>query len=160
MPIASDYKDMLSALSEAKAEFLVVGAYAVIAHTVPRYTKDIDIWVNPTAENAARVFAALADFGAPLEGISAEDFTDKGAYFQIGVEPVRIDLLMSMGGLEFDRVWARRHPFDFDGIAAHVPCLDDVIAAKRAAGRPQDLLDIEWLERAQNRRQAGSEEDT
>ncbi len=113
----SDFDDLLSALSKERVRYLVVGAYAVMHHTEPRYTKDLDIWVDPTPANAERVLKALKRFGAPLKHTRASDFTNRGLVYQAGVEPVRFNVL------------SPRH----------------LIANKRRVGRPQDLLDVERL---------------
>ena len=113
-----DFRDLFCELNAADARYLIVGAYAVIYHTEPRYTKDIDIWVEPTVGNAARVHAALSRFGAPVDTLSVDDLTDPHLIYQVGIEPNRIDILMA----------------------------DDLITAKRAAGRLQDQLDLKRLE--------------
>ena len=138
---------MLRVLSGASAEFLVVGAHAVAAHGFVRATKDIDIWIRPTAENADRVWHALVEFGAPLDQIEPRDLTVPGNVFQIGIDPIRIDILTTVEGAEFETAWRRRTSFEEQGIA--VPCLGkvDLILTKRAAGRPGDLRDVEELER-------------
>jgi hypothetical protein len=93
MGINRDFRDLLSELSDLEARFLVVGAHAVIFHTTPRYTKDLDIWVEPAPENASRVYEALARFGAPLDDLTVADLSTPGTIFQIGVEPNRIGVL-------------------------------------------------------------------
>src|SRR5262245_31834440 len=105
MHLSSDFSDLISALSGAEARFLIVGAYAVMYHTEPRYTKDLDIWIEPTKANARRVMAALRLFGAPMQRISREDLSTPGIVYQIGVEPVRVDLLTSISGLEFGHAY-------------------------------------------------------
>jgi hypothetical protein len=95
-----DFSDMLSTLNAEGVEYLVVGGYALGAHGLPRATKDIDIWVRPTAENAERAFRALARFGAPLHGLTMADLASKGTVFQIGVPPLRIDILTMIDGIE------------------------------------------------------------
>lgn len=142
-----DFVEMLSGLSAAGVEFLVVGAHALAAHGIPRATGDLDIWIRPTRENAERAHAALARFGAPLESLTVEDLTEADVVFQIGVPPARIDILTSITAVTFDE--ARPHR-----LMAHVapglevPFLgrDDLIKNKRAAGRPKDLGDVAWLE--------------
>ena len=148
MQVPSDYGEMLSELSAAEVEYMVVGAFAVAHHAQPRFTKNIDIWVNPTPANAARVFRALARFGAPLEAMTVEDFCEPLNVFQVGVSPVRIDVLMSMGGIDFAQAMERSTEASFGGVIARVPCIQDMIVAKRAAGRPHDLRDVQWLELA------------
>ena len=148
MPTNLDFSDMLAALSARDARFLVVGAHAVMRFTEPRYTKDLDIWVAPSPENAERVFAALQDFGAPLAGIVAAEFAVPGTIFQIGVAPNRIDVITAIDGVEFDEAWASRVPASYGGQSVFVPSIEILIRNKRASGRPQDLLDVTSLERA------------
>lgn len=140
-----DFKDLFSIFNEEKVEYLVAGAHAVIYFSEPRYTKDLDIWVNPTAKNAKRVFAALARFGAPLLEISADDFCDKEMIYQIGIEPNRIDILMGIAGVEFSPAWTDRVESTYDGIPIHIMGKENLRKAKKASARPQDLLDLEKL---------------
>ena len=142
-----DYRDMLSALSAAGVEFLVVGAYALAAHGLPRATGDIDFWVRPTANNADRVLEALREFGAPLHDLSREDLARPGTVFQIGVPPRRIDLLTAIDGVEFEAAWRNRATREVDGFSIPVLAKQDLLRNKRATKRPKDLLDAEWLER-------------
>ena len=144
-----DFVDMLSALSEAGAEFLVVGAHALAAHGTPRATGDLDLWVRPSEENAKCVWSALIRFGAPLECLREADFTEQDLVVQIGVPPVRIDLLTSVSGLTFEPVWAERIEVEIDGLTVPVIGRRALIENKRAAGRPKDLADIHELEREQ-----------
>jgi hypothetical protein len=145
MPANPDYVDLFRAFNAADARYLVVGGYAVIFHTEPRYTKDIDIWVEPTAENAPRVYRALAEFGAPLEGLSTRDLTDPLLVYQIGIEPNRVDVIMGVPGLDFEPAYLRAVRTTYGGEAIRIVSLADLITAKRAAGRLQDLLDVERL---------------
>jgi hypothetical protein len=94
--ISSDYKDLLRSLNAAGVRYLVVGGYAVMIYTEPSFTKDLDIWTDPTLENAQALFRALSEFGAPLKGISPRDFTEPEIFYQMGVEPVRVDVLTSL----------------------------------------------------------------
>ena len=143
-----DFKDMLSALSEVKAEFLLVGAYAMAAHGHPRATGDLDLWVRANAENAQRVYRALAEFGAPLHDLGVEDLSTPGIVFQIGIEPSRIDILTEISGVEFSDAWERRQSIELDGIALCVISRNDLIVNKRASGRPKDIADVLTLNRA------------
>jgi hypothetical protein len=143
-----DFKDLLRLFNENNVDYLVVGGYAVIFYTEPRYTKDLDVWIWTTPENAKRVFRSLAQFGAPLAGLTSADFEEAGSVFQIGVAPVRIDVLMSVDGLTFDACWKNRVVVDFDGISVAIPTCADLIRNKRASGRPQDLIDATNLERS------------
>ncbi len=140
-----DFVEMLSELSAAGAEFLVVGAHALAAHGVPRATGDIDIWVRPTADNAERVLLALSRFGAPLLDLTREDLTREGTVFQIGQPPSRIDILSSISGVSFEAAWLRRVLVEIEGIAVPVLARKDFIANKRSAGRPKDLSDLALL---------------
>ena len=117
-------------------------------YTEPRYTKDLDLWVDPEPTNAGRVFAALIAFGAPLTGVTAASFTEESMVYQIGVAPVRVDILMSISGLTFSSAWGRREELDWGGVAAPVISREDLITAKRASGRPRDRADLRSLLRA------------
>jgi hypothetical protein len=141
----SDFKELLQFLNANAVDYLVIGGYAVIEYTEPRYTKDLDVWVRAEPVNASRVFRALAQFGAPLGGMTPADFAEEGFVFQIGVAPVRIDILMSVDGLIFADAWPNRVRADFDGVSAWVISRRDLIQTKQAAGRPQDLIDIAHL---------------
>jgi len=141
-----DFRDLFNEFCDAAVEYLVVGAHAVIYHAVPRYTKDLDIWVNPTADNADRVWAALSRFGAPLQDVTPTDFAQPTLVYQLGIEPNRIDIIMSIGGLDFAEAWQNRVESTYEGVPIHIIGKADLIAAKRQAGRPQDLLDIDQLQ--------------
>jgi len=147
-----DFVEMLFALCEARAEFLIVGAHALAAYGPPRYTGDIDIWIRPTPSNAARVLAALREFGAPLSDLTADDLTRAGTVFQMGVAPRRIDILTSISGVVFDDAWPRRVPLKIEDLEVSTIGRDDFVANKRAAGRPKDLLDIALLEEFERNR--------
>ncbi len=141
-----DFKDMLLALSEAKVDYLLVGAYAVAAHGHPRATGDLDLWVRPDTETAASVYRVLAEFGAPLHDLTIADLSNPGMVFQIGVEPSRIDILTAISGVTFDDAWENRLSIEMDGIQLCVIGRDDLIANKRACGRPKDIADAESLD--------------
>jgi hypothetical protein len=140
-----DFAEMLSALSEAGAEFLIVGAHALAAHGIARATGDIDIWVKPTQENAERVMRALIVFGAPLKNLTVDDLTKTDTVFQIGVEPCRVDILSGISGVQFADAWSRRLVLDIEGMSVPVLSREDFVTNKRASGRPKDLLDLELL---------------
>jgi hypothetical protein len=108
MKINSDFRDLLRSFNAAGVRYLIVGGYAVMIHTEPRYTKDLDLWIDAVADNARRMIAALNEFGAPTSDIQPSDFTEPEVFFQIGVEPVRIDILTSVTGLGFEGAWERR----------------------------------------------------
>jgi hypothetical protein len=146
-----DFKDLFSALYSAAAEFIVVGAHAVMYFTEPRYTKDLDVWIRPTVDNGTRVYRALAAFGAPMSDLTLEDLSVPGTIFQIGVAPNRIDVLTSIEGVDFDSAWARRVASTYGGVPIALLSLPDLLVNKRAVGRPQDQLDLEKLERVRRR---------
>lgn len=141
------FRAMLRALSEARAEYLLVGGYAMGVHGVRRATGNVDFWVRPTPDNAARVLRALAAFGAPLMGLTATDLVTPGTVFQVGLPPERIDLLTSVSGVEFDAAWADRLPVALGGVDVPVIGHAALVRNKRASGRPKDRIDLEWLER-------------
>src|SRR5579864_1598252 len=100
-----DYKDLLSAFQSRGVKYLIVGGFAVIYHSQPRFTKDMDLFIKSDPENAKAIYAALGDFGAPLQGMSPEDFTDRNSFFRFGREPKGFDILPSIPGVEFDAAW-------------------------------------------------------
>ena len=118
MKVNSDYRDLLQSLNEVHVRYLVVGGYAWMAHTEPRYTKDLDIWVDPVESNARLLLDALQRFGAPTKAVTIADFTEQEVFYQIGVEPVRIDIMTSVAGLTFSEAWERRVTVDFEGVQA------------------------------------------
>ncbi len=126
----------------------MVGGYAVMYHTEPRFTKDLDVWIEPNRENAERLRDALLDFGAWLEHMSVEDFSKEKVMFQLGIPPVRIDLLTSVPGLEFEGCWERKDKATVGSIAVPMVGLDDLIVAKEKAGRDQDVIDLAKLRKA------------
>lgn len=142
----ANFRDMLNALSAAGVEFLVVGAHALAVHGRPRATGDLDIWVRSTPDNARRVYAALADFGAPLAGIVPNDFSTTDVVYQVGLPPSRIDVLTGLTGLTFAEAWPRRAEVTLAGVRVALLGREDLIANKRATGRPQDLADVAALE--------------
>ena len=143
--MTSDFKELLSEFNAQSVEFLVVGAHALAAHGIVRATKDLDVWVRPSRENATRVLAALKSFGAPLHDLTEADLSVPGVIFQVGVAPVRIDILTAIDGLTFGEAWPSRSPADFEGEQVHVLSRNDLIRNKRASGRLQDLADVERL---------------
>jgi hypothetical protein len=122
-----------------------VGAYAVSVYTEPRYTKDLDIWVEPTSTNAKKVYKALRDFKAPLLDVTVEDFSNPSLVYQIGVEPVRVDIIMGLKGIEFKEAWKHREKFLFGKQKANVIAMEDLIRAKKASSRSQDKIDAKRL---------------
>lgn len=141
-----DFRDLLHEFNEHAVEFLVVGAHALAAHGHVRATKDLDVWVRPSRENALRVHEALRAFGAPLGDLSIDDLSTPGTIFQIGVAPIRIDVITAIDGVDFESAWQERMVTRFAGESVAVLSREHLIKNKRAAGRAQDLLDVKWLE--------------
>jgi hypothetical protein len=128
----------------------MVGGYAVMEYAVPRFTNDLDIVVATDLANRERLFAALAEFGAPLKGLSPDDFAKPDHFYQMGYPPMRVDVLTSIPGIELEAAWQRRKEVEIEGAAVFVIGKADLVASKLAAGRDQDLRDAELL------RQSGS----
>jgi hypothetical protein len=159
----SDVKELLEHFNACRVEYLVVGGYAYGFHLQPRYTKDFDVWVRTGPDNAERVYAALKAFGAPISQLKPSDFAEEGYFYRMGTEPNAIDVLMSVSGLNFDDAWKNRVEFDYHGVRVGVLSKEDLISAKRAAGRPRDLADAEELEESyqwEGRLREPVEEDT
>ncbi len=141
----SDFVAILQAFNAASVRYLVIGAYAVGSYARPRATGDIELLVASDPDNARRVFHALADFGAALEGIDATTFTERDIVFQIGIAPRRIDILTGIDGVSFSQAWTNRENVTWAETPVTLIGRDDLIANKRATGRPEDLADLERL---------------
>lgn len=146
----SDFRELLRCLDEAGAKYLIVGGYAVIEYTEPRYTKDLDLLIGTDLENASAVYRALARFGAPLADVQPIDLTEPDIFLQIGVAPVRVDVLTTIPGIDFADAWERRSMRAIEDISAPFISRDDLIAAKVASGRRQDIADARSLKRARD----------
>ena len=145
MFVNSDFSDLLRLFNAERVRYLVIGGYAVIQYAEPRFTADLDLWTSTDPCNAGAVYRALREFGAPLSGLTVDDFAEEGYFYQMGVPPTRVDVLMGIPGVEFEAAWERRVEVDFDGLAVPFISRDDLIAAKRASGRPQDMMDVQSL---------------
>ena len=150
MFVNSDFSDLLRLFNDKSVEYLVIGGYALIQYSEPRYTKDLDLWISTAPENALAIFQSLQGFGAPLEGLTQNDFSEDGFFYQMGRPPVRIDILMGIPGLIFEEAWERRETVWFDDLPVFFISRQDLIAAKRASGRPQDLIDAELLSQSES----------
>jgi len=142
-----DYKEMLQILLDQKVEFIVVGAYALAAHGYPRATGDIDIWIKPEEKNSKKVYKALARFGAPLNEISEDEFSQPGLIFQIGVVPRRIDIITRIDAVEFEEADSDKIFVDIDDLKIPILSIDKLIKNKMATGREKDLLDAKLLKK-------------
>ena len=145
MDISSDFSDLFKTLNKHRVKYLVAGAYAVIYHTEPRFTKDLDVWVKADGTNAVKLYKALREFGAPLKNLSLDDLTNENLVYQIGVAPVRIDIIMGLGGIRFDSAWKHRVRSSYGKVPISIMGIRHLVQAKKRAGRPQDLTDLEML---------------
>ena len=145
MFVNSDFSDLLRLFNAGRVRYLVVGGYAVVQYAEPRFTADLDLWTGIDSRNAHAVYEALQEFGAPLSGLNADDFAEHGYFYQMGVPPLRVDVLMGIPGVEFESAWRRRVEVDFDGLLVPFISRADLISAKRASARPQDMIDVHAL---------------
>lgn len=143
--LGKDFKEFIALLHAHDVRYLIVGGYAVAAHGYPRYTKDLDIWVDPSDDNAERLLAALEDFGFGSLGITREDFTSPESVLQLGHPPNRIDLLTSLKAVDFETCYRARFLIDVDGIEMAFIDVEHLIENKSATGRAQDQADAENL---------------
>lgn len=141
--LSKDFKEFVASLKEHGAEYMIVGGYAVGVHGYPRYTGDLDIWLNPTADNADRVLLALRDFGFGGLNITRADLTKENNIIQLGQPPLRIDLLMSIDGVSFSECFGKRVERTFDGLQMNFISYYDLVTNKKASGRHRDLDDVE-----------------
>jgi hypothetical protein len=144
--LAKDFRDLLRVFVAHDVRFLVVGAYALAVLGRPRATGDLDVWIDATMANARRTIGALREFGAPLHELSVEDLAHSGTVFQIGLPPLRIDVLTAIDGVDFSSAWPRRLVADFDGVQVGVIGRKDFLINKRATGRLKDRADAERLD--------------
>lgn len=149
--MSPDFKDLLSEFNAHGVEYLVVGAYALAAHGRVRATGDLDVWVRPDPANAKRVLSALAKYGAPLQDLTERDLSTSGVVYQIGVAPLRIDVLTGIDAVEFEEAWRERVFTRFADQSVSVLSVAHLIRNKRAVGRAQDIADLEWLERSEKK---------
>jgi len=145
MFVNSDFTELLNLFNRNSVKYLIVGGYAVIQYAEPRYTKNLDIWINADTANAAAVYKSLREFGAPLSGLTKADFAEEGYFYQMGVPPIRVDILMGIPGIDFVQAWQNRVEVAFDDLTVSFIAREDLIIAKRAAGRAQDLIDANLL---------------
>lgn len=144
-----DFKELLSVFNAHNVRYLVVGGYAVSVHAQPRATKDLDILIDPSSENSEALFAALVKFGAPVGGLAARDFVEPGSFFRMGAPPAMVDILSRIKGVEFASAWDRRVVREVeDGLDVPFISREDLLTAKLAAGRPEDLADAAALRAA------------
>jgi len=158
----TDFKELLSVFNAQNVKYLVVGAYAVSLYAQPHATKDLDILIKADPENASALYMALAKFGAPPEGLSAADFAEKGPFFRMGRQPIAVDIFSEIPGVDFDAAWTRRVEHIIDptsGLIANFISAEDLVSAKSAAGRPQDIADVAAIREAAESQKPGDSKD-
>ncbi len=143
--VEKDFVEFFASFNKHNVKYCVVGSYAVGLHAIPRYTKDLDIWVEPSTENAHRIVAALEDFGFASLSLTVDDFSTPGQVIQLGHEPVRIDVITSIAGCTFEEAWATKETETYDTETIYFLGYDALVKSKIAAGRSQDLADLEKL---------------
>jgi hypothetical protein len=147
MRVEKDFKEFIALLNRSEVRYLVIGGFAYSFYAEPRFTKDIDILIEPSQENAKKILEAIKEFGFTDVDLSDNDFLEPGQIIQLGVAPLRIDIVTSIKGVEFSAAWKNRVTGRFGEIDAHFISKEDLIKNKRALGRKQDLADIEKLEK-------------
>ncbi len=145
MRVEKDFKELLKLFNKYEVKYCIIGAFAMAFHVEPRYTKDLDILIEPSIENARRIVNALKEFGFGSLKLSAEDFCQKEKFIQLGFEPVRVDLVTSIQGLDFQQVWEHRAKGKYGNQNVFFIGLDELIKSKQIANRKQDLVDLEKL---------------
>ncbi len=145
--MTSDFEDLLKLFNANAVKYMIVGGHAVMLYTEPRYTKDLDLWIEASEDNASRVWRALAEFGAPLAGLAPKDFAHEGFFYQLGLPPARIDVLMSIDGVRFEEAWPVRRESRLGAQTAWFIGREALIRNKRASGRHMDLHDADLLDR-------------
>jgi len=140
-----DFLDLLRCLNEYKVKYLIIGGYAVSFYGEPRYTKDIDIFVLASSTNSKNLLKSLREFGAPCDNIKSSDFERPGTLFVFGIPPGRVDILNRVKGVVFENIYKSRTKAKLSGVRINYISLNDLIKTKKAAGRPQDLVDIQKL---------------
>ena len=146
MELSQDFKEFIESLNVSRVRYLVVGGYAVAMHGHPRYTKDLDVWIDCTPANAKRVVRAFVAFGFESLGVKASDFEKPDQMLRMGIPPNQIDLLTSLAGVDFATCFKQRVIVDIGGVPANFIDLEHLKLNKRAVGRLQDLADVEKLE--------------
>jgi hypothetical protein len=149
MLTSPDFKELLRIFKNYNIRYLIVGGYAVMKYSEPRFTKDLDVFIATDQNNATGVYKALKEFGAPLENLTSKDFSQKGYVYQMGRPPLRVDIMMSIPGIEFDQAWENREFVELDDLTVYFISRSDLIRSKEASGRPQDKMDVDKLKEAE-----------
>ena len=149
MLTSPDFKELLKIFEKHRIRYLIVGGYAVMKYSEPRFTKDLDVFIATDADNANSVYTALKEFGAPLENLTSDDFTNKDYFYQMGRPPLRIDIMMSIPEIEFDQAWKNREVVELDDLKIYFISRSDLIRSKEASAKPQDMIDADNLRKAE-----------
>jgi len=155
MRIERNFEDLLRLFNKNKVRYCIVGAYAVAVYVMPRYTKDIDIFIEISEENAKRIKKALDEFGMKNLNITVDDFLKKGNIIQLGYEPVRVDIITDIPGCKFEQVWKNKKMVNYGRERVYIIGLDDLVISKRSAGRKIDEADLEKLLLLKKRKKRG-----
>jgi hypothetical protein len=145
MEVYRDFKELLELFNAHRVEYLIVGGYALAAHGAPRTTGDLDLWVNPTSENASRILRALGEFGIGGIDLSTADFVKPDHVVQLGLPPVRVDLVTAIDGVQWAEAWPGKLAGEYGSVPTHYIGRREFIANKRASGRLKDLADVDAL---------------
>lgn len=151
--VEKDFEDLLRLFNEYKVRYCIVGAFAFGFHAIPRYTKDLDILVEPSEKNGEKIVKALKDFGFGSLNLNISDFTKEGKFIQLGYEPVRVDLITSIKGVKFNQIWKNKKRGMFGSEKAFFPGLKEFIKSKQMAGRKQDLADLDILKKFKEKKE-------
>jgi hypothetical protein len=145
MEVQQDFRDLLEFFNKNKVEYIIVGAYALGFHGVPRYTGDLDVLVRPDPLNAGNLMRSLHEFGFGSVGLTEADFEQEGRVIQLGVPPVRVDIMTSITGVSWEQAHSGRVPGQFGDLSVHYIGREDLIRNKRALGRKKDMADLEAI---------------
>ena len=148
MKVEKDYEEILKLLNRHKVKYCIIGAFAVALYARPRYTKDIDIFIDSSPENAEKIIKALTEFGFEDLNLSEDDLCQKGNIIQLGYEPLRVDIVTSLSSISFNQVWKNKVSADYGREKVHFIGLDDLIQTKKQSSRPQDKVDLDLLVKA------------
>jgi hypothetical protein len=149
MLTSQDFRDLLKSFEKHKVRYHIVGGYALMKYSEPRFTKDLDIFIATNQGNAEGVYSALKEFGASLENLTSDNFAHKGYFYQMGRPPLRLDIMMLIPGIEFDEAWKNREVVLLDDLEILFISRSDLIRSKEASGRLQDKIDVEKLKKTQ-----------
>lgn len=153
MTLSQDFEDFIKLLNEYKVEYMIVGGYAMAFHGKPRYTGDLDIWINISDANALKLISVIRDFGFSSLNFTKEDFLKENLINQIGYPPLRIDIITTIDGVEFNDAYAKKLEIKLDGLSANYIGLNQLIANKKASARKIDLIDVEDLEKEKKQKE-------